>query len=178
MMGFTVADAASSAPATTTSEPRSAPMASTATRTGSRLKLRSRSSERLDLAPAVRLVVRTDAVRPLGLMADRAFVHARRFQAVRGPPLVAARLRLPSLGDCHCRPSSIATPLFRPWTCARQWDTPARDRSSRGFRGRLEPVAQPAERSPARVELLLVVRVRIDVQVTPADGAEAGAVGA
>ena len=52
--------------------------------------LRSRRSERLDFAPAVRLARRAHAVGLLRLVADRALVHARRLQAMRGPPLVAA----------------------------------------------------------------------------------------
>src|SRR5262245_14454158 len=91
-------------------------MASTATRAGS-LKsksLRGRSSERLDLAAAVRLARRADAVRQLGLVADRALVDARGLQAMRSPPLVAARLRLSALRNCHGRPRSIAAALFSP----------------------------------------------------------------
>src|SRR5437764_14344051 len=43
--------------------------------------------------------------------------------------------------------------------------------------GLLEPVLQLREGGPAGVELLVLVDVRIDVQVAPADGAEARAVG-
>ena len=78
------------------------------------VKLRSRRSERLDLAAAVRLAGRADAVRPLRLVADRALVHARRLQAMRRPPLVAAGLRLSALRDCHGRARSIATGRFSP----------------------------------------------------------------
>src|SRR5215204_7237471 len=86
-------------------------MASTATRMG-RSKLRSRSSERLDLAPAVRLAGRAHAVRLLRLMAHGALVDARRLQPMRRPPLVAAGLGLSAFRNCHGLARSIARPLF------------------------------------------------------------------
>ena len=113
-IGLTRSEAASSAPSTTSSGPRSPPMASTATRTGSVNGLRRRGSERLDFAAAIRLARRTDAVRLLRLVADRAFVHAGRLQAMRGPPLVATGARLSALRDCHGRARSIATGRFSP----------------------------------------------------------------
>ena len=112
--GSIVLRAASSAPATISSGPRSPPMASTATRAGLSQGLRSRRSERLDLAPAVRLARRAHAVRLLRLVADRALVDAGRLQAMRRPPLVAARLRLSALRNCHDRPRSIARRPFLP----------------------------------------------------------------
>src|SRR6266511_2508799 len=108
MIGWTVSEAASRAPAMISSGPRSPPMASTATRTTKLNLLRSRRSERLDLAPAIRLAIRADAVRLLRLVADRTLVHPGRLQAMRRPPFVTARLGLSSLGDCHGRPRSIA----------------------------------------------------------------------
>ena len=78
--GSTVSEAASSAPATISSGPLSPPMASTATRTVSVKGLRSRSSERLDLAPAIRLAGRAHAMRLLRLVADGALVDPRRFR--------------------------------------------------------------------------------------------------
>src|SRR5687768_16083719 len=47
---------------------------------------------------------------------------------------------------------------------------------TRPLRTWLEAVAELLERRPARVGLELVVRMRLDVQVLAADGAEAGAV--
>ena len=86
-IGAIASDAASRAPATISSGPRSAPIASTAMRiTG----LRRGNAQRLDLAPVVRLAVRADAVRQLRLMADRALVDARRLDPVLRPALVAA----------------------------------------------------------------------------------------
>jgi hypothetical protein len=76
-------------------------MASTATRTGTVKTLWGRRAERLDLAAAVRLAGRTDPVRLLRLMADRALVDSRCLQAVLRAALVAARARLSSLRDCH-----------------------------------------------------------------------------
>src|SRR5207244_5845827 len=93
---------AASAPATTSSAPRSPPRASTAIR----LKgLRGGSAERLDLATAVRLAVRADAVGRLRLVADRAQAQARRLDLVLRAALVAARLRRLLLWDCHERRS-------------------------------------------------------------------------
>src|SRR5437870_4966988 len=111
--------------------------------------LRSRSAERLDLAPAVRLAVRADTVRPLRLVADRAEVHARRFEPVRGPALVAARLGGLLLGDCHERLRSI--------------------------RAGLELISQLRQLRPAWVGLVLLLLVRLAVQVAAAGRAEAGA---
>src|SRR5262245_31606535 len=86
--------------------------------------------QRLDIAAPVRLAVRADVMRPLGAMADRALVHARRLQAMRRPALVAARLRCLFLGDGHRRANIanigaasglfyaellIATPFPRPF---------------------------------------------------------------
>ena len=64
-------------------------------------RLRSRRAERLDLAALVRLARRADAVRPLGLMASRADIDARRLDAVLRAALVATGLRCFLLGDCH-----------------------------------------------------------------------------
>ena len=66
-------------------------------------RLRSRGAERLDLAAAVRLAGRADVMRPLGLMAGRADVDARRVDAVLRAPLVAAGLGGLFLGDGHER---------------------------------------------------------------------------
>ena len=99
-IGSTASLRASSAPATISSGARSPPIASTATRTGV-IGLRSRRREGLDLAAAIRAAGRADAVRPLGLMALRALHHRGRGELVVRPALVAACLRLFSLGDCH-----------------------------------------------------------------------------
>ena len=71
--------------------------------------LRDRRAERFDLAALVRVARRADAMRPLGLMAGRADVDARRFDAVLRAPLVSTGLRCFLLGDCHERLRSIAT---------------------------------------------------------------------
>ena len=105
--------AASSAPATISPGARSPPRASTATRAKAS-GLRSRSAERLDLAALVRVARRADAVRPLGLMAGRADVDARRLDAVLRAALVATGLRCFLLGDCHERLRSIASSVDRP----------------------------------------------------------------
>jgi RNA polymerase sigma factor (sigma-70 family) len=63
--------------------------------------LRRGRAERLDFAAAVRAAGRAHAVRPLGLVALRALVHAWRFDAVRRPALVATGLGCFSLGDGH-----------------------------------------------------------------------------
>jgi hypothetical protein len=55
--------------------------------------LRGRRAERFDLAALVRLAGRADVVRPLGLMAGRADVDARRLDAVLRAPLVSTGLR-------------------------------------------------------------------------------------
>ena len=70
--------------------------------------LGSRSSERLDLAPAVRLARRAHAVRLLGLAADRADGEARGLDLVLRTTLVAPRLRRLSLRDSHERLPSLA----------------------------------------------------------------------
>src|SRR5687767_5951699 len=63
----------------------------------------------------------------------------------------------------------VLAPTRPPGTCRGQDPT-------RPLRTWLEAVAELLERRPARVGLELVVRMRLDVQVLAADGAEAGAV--
>src|SRR5678815_5535976 len=95
-------DAASSAPATTSSGARSPPRASTATRI-MRRTLRRVYAQRLDVPALVRVAGRADAVRPLRLAAGGADVDARGGDPVLRPPLVAAGLRRLSLRDGHER---------------------------------------------------------------------------
>src|ERR671934_824982 len=100
--GTTSSERAASAPATNSSGPRSPPIASTATRI---ISLRSWGAERLDVAAAVRVARRADAVRPLRLTALRADVQARRLDAVLRTALVAASLGRFLLRDGHGRAS-------------------------------------------------------------------------
>src|SRR6266571_7406389 len=104
MTGTISSEAASSAPATTSSAPRSLPIASTATRIMRREltePLRRLCSERLYFTAAIGAAVRAEVVRPLGLMAVRALVHAGRRDLVLRAPLVAPGLGCFPLGDCH-----------------------------------------------------------------------------
>src|SRR6266536_3154059 len=125
--GATASDAAASAPATISSGPRSPPMASTATRI---MALGGRGAKRLDVAAAVRVAGRADAVRALGPAALRADVQARGLDLVLRATLVAACLRRFFLGDGHgtaeCSGRSPAT----------------------GRPGRLQLFAQALERRP------------------------------
>src|SRR6266540_1815794 len=153
--GETASDAAASAPATISSGPRSPPMASTATRI---MRLGDRSAERLDVAAAVRVARRTDPVRTLGTAALRADVQARRLDLVLRATLIAACLRGFFLGDGHGTAECSGRPLRR-------------------VRGRrLQLFAQALERRPAGFCRLLLVRVRLRVEILPADGTETGAV--
>src|SRR5205823_6977080 len=104
-IGSTVSDAAASAPATISSGPRSAPMASTATRI---IGLRDWSAKRLDVAAAVGVARRADAVRTRWAAALRTEVQARRLDLVLRAALVAAGLRGFLLGDGHCERRSVA----------------------------------------------------------------------
>src|SRR6266704_2787352 len=98
MTGRTASEAASRAPATISSAPRSAPMASTATRI---MGLRRWGAKRLDVAAAIGMARRTDPVGSLGPAALRADVQPRRFDLVLRAALVAAGLGGPFLGDGH-----------------------------------------------------------------------------
>jgi hypothetical protein len=98
MTGWTVSEAASTAPATTSSGPRSPPMASTATRI---IGLRSGSAERLDVAAAIGVARRADPVRALGPAALRTDVQPRRLDLVLRSALVAAGLGSFLLWDGH-----------------------------------------------------------------------------
>src|SRR5204863_2053157 len=109
--GVICGDAASSAPATTSSGALSPPIASTAMRA----KRLGERGERLDLAAAIRLAGRAHLVRPGRLVAVRAEAQARRGDAVLGTALVAARLGGFSLRDCHERSASIAIGRPRPF---------------------------------------------------------------
>src|SRR5687768_2239963 len=106
--GVTASEAASSAPATISSGPRSPPMASTATRI---MGLRGGSAERLDFAAAIGVAGRADAVRPLGPPALRADVQPRRLDLVLRTALVAASLGGFLLGDGHRRRSVAKRPF-------------------------------------------------------------------
>src|SRR5437763_15708410 len=95
-------EAASAAPATTSSGALSPPSASTATLI---MWLRRRSSQRFDLAARVGLAHRAHPVGPLRRPALRAEVQARRLDLVRCAPSVSARFGGFLLGDGHRRGS-------------------------------------------------------------------------
>src|SRR5947208_16036975 len=90
------------APSTTSSRAQSLPCSVT---TISAKPLTDRGSEPSYFSTRVGLAVRAHPVRLLRLAALRAEVQARRFEPVRGPALVAPRLRLLFLGDGHERAS-------------------------------------------------------------------------
>src|SRR5258705_12676119 len=100
MTGRTVSDAASRAPATISSGPRSPPMASTATRI---MGLRRGGAERLDVPAALGVARRADPARALGATPLRADGQARRLGGVLRTALVAASLGSLFLRDRHPR---------------------------------------------------------------------------
>ncbi len=116
-------------------------------------QLRMRGDQRLDLAALVRLAVRADAMRPLGLAAGRADVDARGFDPVLGTPLVATGFRGFLLGDCHWSRGSIAT--GRASTAGARPSAgrpvPPRARAAPAFRSRPQSGQSPAQSERQRI---------------------------
>src|SRR3954470_23958009 len=89
------------APSATSRGPRSAPLASTATRELMLVVMVVTAARRHDLAPGVRPAHRADPVGAARAVARRARVEARRRDLVLGAALARTRVRLLLLGDGH-----------------------------------------------------------------------------